>query len=607
VKDTDISLFEENTSDNEQIFGKKIWRIIPYVKNYWKRATLGIGTNAFARAFDLIPFVAMGFAVDYYEGGIVTGPDFFVNLISGNPEIGYGALIIFCFSMLALFQGVSDYCWQSLGYKVQHDLRMDATKNLVKMEVSYYDLRQTGALMSILSSDVNQLEDVISDSSTSIIRLIITTFTAFVILYLMSWKLVLVLFGPLLLIFPLVWWFSTRVQRKYRKQRESTGDINSILENLISGISVVQSYNAQKYEVNRVNSESETYRDQAIGASAVRNRFIPGLYVVAGLAFGILVSIGGYLVENQEISVGNFVTFLLISTRMTFPLFIFGVLLNQLQRGEAAARRVFAITDLEPSIVDNSDAKELTEGINSIEFKNVHFTYPETESPVLNGISFKLSCGDFLGIMGHTGAGKSTILKLLLRFYEPNNGEIYINEQNIQSFTLDSIRNQLGFVSQDPFLFYGTIEENVVYARECKQEDVERALELAGATEFIESQENGLQTKVGGRGVKLSGGQKSRVSLARALLKNPSLLILDEASSALDAETEKRIQQNLLDSGGERMTIAVAHRLSTIRNANEILSIVDGIIVERGKHEDLIKSQGVYHSQWKIQTGEIEK
>ncbi|MAS62445.1 MAG: ABC transporter permease [Euryarchaeota archaeon] len=606
MKDADISSNEDEKIESKQIIGNQIWRIVPYVKSYWKRATLGISTNGFARAFDLIPFVAMGLAVDYYQSGNLTGPSFLVDLISANPELGYGALIFSCFTMLALFQGISDYCWQSLGYKVQHDLRMDATKNLVKMEVSYYDLRQTGALMSILSSDVNQLEDVISDSSTSIIRLVITTLTAFTILFFMSWKLVVVLFGPLLLIFPLVWWFSTRVQRKYRKQRESTGDINSILENLISGISVVQAYNAQKYEVNRVNHESETYRDQAIGASAVRNRFIPGLYAVAGIAFGILVTVGGYLVAGDEISVGNFVTFLLISTRMTFPLFIFGVLLNQLQRGEAAARRVFAITDLEASIYDNPNSQELNKGINSIEFKNVFFTYPETETPVLNGISFKLNHGDFLGIMGHTGAGKSTILKLLLRFYEPDKGEILINDTPIQLFTLESIRNQLGFVSQDPFLFYGTIEDNVVYARKSSEEEVKHALDLAGAKEFVENQEDGLKTKVGGRGVKLSGGQKARISLARALLKNPSLLILDEASSALDAETEKKIQQNLLDSGSGRTTIAVAHRLSTIRNANEILSMVDGIVVERGTHKQLLDSKGVYQSQWQIQTGQLD-
>jgi ATP-binding cassette subfamily B protein len=312
------------------------------------------------------------------------------------------------------------------------------------------------------------------------------------------------------------------------------------------------------------------------------------------------------LVACDEISVGNFVTFLLISTRMTFPLFIFGVLLNQLQRGEAAARRVFAIADLEPTIFDDPDSKELNDSIKSIEFNNVHFTYPETETAVLNGISFNLNRGDFLGIMGHTGAGKSTILKLLLRFYEPNKGEILINGENINSYTLESIRNQLGFVSQDPFLFYGTIHDNVVYARESTDEEVKHALDLAGATDFVNSQEQGLETKVGGRGVKLSGGQKARISLARALLKNPSLLILDEASSALDAETEKRIQQNLLDSGSGRTTVAVAHRLSTIRNANEILSLVDGVVVERGTHVELIESKGVYQSQWQIQTGELE-
>jgi ATP-binding cassette subfamily B protein len=605
VKDEDIVSDNGESIEQKQIFGKKIWRIAPYIKQYWRRATVGIGSNAIARAFDLIPFVAMGLAVDYYQSGNLTGPSFLTNLISDNPELGYGLLIFSCFAMLAIFQGTSDYSWQSLGYKVQHDLRMDATRNLIKMEVSYYDLRQTGALMTILSSDVNQLEDVISDSSTSIIRLIITTTTAFIILFFMSWKLVVVLFGPLLLIFPMVWWFSTRVQRKYRRQRESTGDINSILENLISGISVVQAYNAQNYELNRVNTESESYRDQAIGASAVRNRFIPGLYAVAGIAFGTLVTAGGYLVAGDEISVGNFVTFLLISTRMTFPLFIFGMLLNQLQKGEAAARRVFAITDLEPSIIDNQDAKELEGNINSIEFKNVHFSYPETEISVLNGISFNLNSGDFLGIMGHTGAGKSTILKLLLRFYEPDKGEILVNGVNIQSLTLESIRNELGFVSQDPFLFYGTIEDNVIYARESTAEEVQSALDLAGATDFVNTQEEGLKTKVGGRGVKLSGGQKARISLARALLKNPSLLILDEASSALDAETEKRIQENLLNTGDSRTTVAVAHRLSTIRNANEILSLVDGVVVERGTHNELIESNGVYQSQWQIQTGEL--
>jgi ATP-binding cassette subfamily B protein len=482
---------------------------------------------------------------------------------------------------------------------------MDATKSLIAMEASYYDMRQTGQIMSVLSSDVNQLEDVVADSSTSIIRIVVTFLTAFVILALTSWKLAGVLFGPLILIVPLVYWFSTRVQRKYRKQRESTGDITAVLENLISGISVVQAYNAQDWESDRVDRESASYREQAIGASQDRNRFVPMIYAIAGIAFGLLASVGGALAGNGEITTGELVTFLLISTRMTMPLFIFGILINQLQRGEAAARRVFAVVDLEPEIYDNEDAIELTEEISSMEFKDVYFTYPNTTVPVLSGISFKAEGGDFLGIMGHTGAGKTTILKLLMRYYTPGSGDVLINGVSIDDYTLDSVRDKIGFVSQEPFLFYGSIKDNVIYNQSANDDELQTALELAGAWEFIQDLEDGLETMVGDRGAKLSGGQRARVSLARALLKQPSLLILDEASSALDAETERRIQENLIASGNDRATLAVAHRLSTIRNADEILSMVDGAVVERGKHDDLVAAGGVYASQWTIQTGDM--
>ena len=247
---------------------------------------------------------------------------------------------------------------------------------------------------------------------------------------------------------------------------------------------------------------------------------------------------------------------------------------------------------------------EFNGAITSVEFENVHFTYPGTSTKVLAGISFKVSAGEFLGVMGHTGAGKTTILKLLMRYYEPQEGRVLVNGIDVQDLTLDSVRAGMGFVSQEPFLFFGTLKQNVAYNRESNDEEIMKALELAGAAEFVNDFEDGLETMVGDRGTMLSGGQRARVSLARALLKNPSLLVLDEASSALDAETEKRIQENLIASGGSRTTIAVAHRLSTIRNAEEIISMVDGAIVERGTHEDLIANNGVYASQWQIQTGQ---
>ena len=480
-----ISKDASDTIDEKQVVGRKIWRIVPYIKRYWRRAAGGVGANAAARAFDLIPFIAIGMAADYYQSGTYTSGaiESLVNYSQvPSPEIGFGLLILVSFTFLAIFQGISEYLWQSTAYKVQHDIRMDATTSLMAMEASYFETRQTGNLMAVLAADVAQLEDIVSDSSTSIIRIIITFATAFGIMFWMSPTLALILGIPLILVIPMVVWFSTRVQRRYRKQRESTGGIVAILENVLAGIVTVQAYNAGDFERSRVESESGDYRDQAIHAANLRNRFIPGIYVVAGISFGLLVSAGGWLMESGEITVGQFVTFLLISTRMTMPMFILGMLLNQLQRGEAASKRVFALIDLEPSIFDKPDAIPLDSPIHSISFDDVSFSYPTSEVNVLNGISFSASSGEFLGVMGHTGAGKSTILKLVERFYEPQHGTVKINGIDINDYAIESVRDRIGFVSQDPFMFYGDVKSNVSYAREATDDEIKTALKTAGAS-----------------------------------------------------------------------------------------------------------------------------
>ncbi len=612
-----ISKVASDLTDEKQVVGRKIWRIVPYIKRYWRRAVGGVAANAAARAFDLLPFVVIGMAVDWYQSETFTSSTV-QSLVSssyipelgpiGSVEFGFGLLILVSFSFLAVFQGLSEYLWQSTAYKVQHDIRMDATSSLMAMEASYFETRQTGNLMAVLSADVAQLEDIVSDSSTSIIRILITFTVAFTIMVWMSPTLALILGIPLVLVIPLVWWFATRVQRRYRKQRESTGGIVAILENVLAGIVTVQAYNAGDFERSRVESESSNYRDQAIHAANLRNRFIPGIYVVAGLSFGLLVSAGGWLMASGEISIGQMATFLLVSTRLSMPLFIMGMLMNQLQRGEAASKRVFALIDLEPSIFNKPDAIPLDGPIRSITFDDVSFAYPTSEANVLNGISLSASSGEFLGVMGHTGAGKSTILKLVERFYEPQHGSVKINGIDINDYAIESVRDRIGFVSQDPFMFYGDVKSNVSYAREASDEEIRKALETAGAWEFVSELPDGIDTMVGDRGVMLSGGQRARVALARALLKNPDLLILDEASAALDAETEKRIQMSLFDgSNGDssRITIAVAHRLATIRKADEIVAMVDGAIVERGTHRELLSNDAVYASQWLIQTGEL--
>ncbi len=612
-----ISKDESDLLDEKQVVGRKIWRIVPYLKRYWKRAAGGVAANAAARAFDLIPFIVIGMAADWYQSGTFTSSTI-QSLVSsshlpevgpiGSVEIGFGLLILVSFTFLAVFQGISEYMWQSTAYMVQHDIRMDATTSLMAMEASYFETRQTGNLMSVLSADVAQLEDVVSDSSTSIIRIIITFSASFAIMFWMSPTLSLILGIPLILVIPMVVWFSTRIQPRYRKQRESTGGIVGILENVLAGIVTVQAYNASDFERARVERESGDYRDQAILAANLRNRFIPGIYVVAGLSFGLLVSAGGWLMASGEITPGQFVTYLLISTRLTMPMFVMGMLIGQIQRGEAASKRVFALMDLEPSIFDKPDAIPLDRPIRSISFDDVTFAYPTSEANVLNGISFSASSGEFLGVMGHTGAGKSTILKLVERFYEPQHGTVKINGIDINDYAIASVRDRIGFVSQDPFMFYGDVKSNVSYAREASEEEIRKALETAGAWEFVSELPDGIDTMVGDRGVMLSGGQRARVALARALLKDPDLLILDEASAALDAETEKRIQMSLFggsNGDSQRITIAVAHRLATIRNADEIIAMVDGAIVERGIHRELLSNDAVYASQWLIQTGEL--
>ena len=612
-----ISKDESDLLDEKQIVGRKIWRIVPYLKRYWKRAAGGVAANAAARAFDLIPFIVIGMAADWYQSGTFTSSTI-QSLVSsshlpevgpiGSVEFGFGLLILVSFTFLAVFQGISEYMWQSTAYMVQHDIRMDATTSLMAMEASYFETRQTGNLMSVLSADVAQLEDVVSDSSTSIIRIIITFSASFAIMFWMSPTLSLILGIPLILVIPMVIWFSTRIQPRYRKQRESTGGIVGILENVLAGIVTVQAYNASDFERARVERESGDYRDQAILAANLRNRFIPGIYVVAGLSFGLLVSAGGWLMASGEITPGQFVTYLLISTRLTMPMFVMGMLIGQIQRGEAASKRVFALMDLEPSIFDKPDAIPLDSPIRSISFDDVTFAYPTSEANVLNGISFSASSGEFLGVMGHTGAGKSTILKLVERFYEPQHGMVKINGIDINDYAIASVRDRIGFVSQDPFMFYGDVKSNVSYAREASEEEIRKALETAGAWEFVSELPDGIDTMVGDRGVMLSGGQRARVALARALLKDPDLLILDEASAALDAETEKRIQMSLFggsNGDSQRITIAVAHRLATIRNADEIIAMVDGAIVERGIHRELLSNDAVYASQWSIQTGEL--
>ncbi len=555
-----------------------------------------------ARVFDLLPMLIVGFIIDRISqpGGISNVPvrDF----------AWFGAAIFGTFVGLAVFQSASDYAWDTLAQKVRHDIRTKLYAHLQRLDVSYFEDRQAGDIMSVLSSDVDNLENFLSDATTSIVRLVVTFVGIYGFLVWLDWHLALVLLAPLPIAVFIVRFFAKRVQPQYRRTREAVGTMNAILENNLQGIAVIQAYTAEAQQQERMTARSAEYRDAGIATAVTRTKFIPWVYVVAGLSFALIIAIGGWLTfSGAGPSLGDYVTFILYAMRLIMPLFILGMLLNQIQRSEASAKRIMDLLDTAPSIKDTAEAQPIAGPPSTIEFRDVHFGYAKREA-VLHGVAFSIQRGQVLGVVGPTGAGKSTLIKLLLRYYEPTRGQVLVDGKQLPAYTLASLRRHIGYVSQDAFLFSGTVAENIrLGSPDAPDAKVEEAARIAGAAEFIKELPQGYATLIGERGLKLSGGQRQRISLARAILRDPAILVLDEATSAVDTRTEELIQRNLHEFRQGRITLAVAHRLSTVRQSDEILVIVDGVIVERGPHDALVKKGGVYADLWNVQSGEKGK
>ncbi len=574
-------------------------KLFSFVAPYRARFIVGLVTNAGARACDLIPMVLVGRVVDAVTAAKAGEAPHLDALIL------YGAGVLAAFVALAAFQSVSDYALDSMAQHVRHDLRNALYRHLQRQDMHFFEERQSGDLLNVVSSDVDTLETFLSDSTTSSIRLVITFAGTFAVLFWMDWRLALLLLAPMPFAFAAVRTFSTRIRPRYREARKAVGQVAAIIGNNLRGMGVIQAFTAEEDQARRVDEKSAVYRDEAIGAALARARFIPVLYAVAGAAFALLIAGGGWLtLTGNGPSLGDYATFILLATRMILPLFVFGMLINQFQRSEASAARIWGVLSLEPAIADKPGSKPLTETPETIRFEDVRFAYPDRED-VIRGVNFELRRGKVLGVVGPTGAGKSTLVKLMLRHLDPASGRIALNGRDITDFTLESLRGHMGYVSQDAFLFAGSAAENIrLGAPEATQEALEEAARIAGALDFIRELPQGFDTLIGEGGVKLSGGQRQRISLARAVLRNPGILVLDEATSAVDTRTEEIIQRNLHLFRENRMTLAVAHRLSTVRQSDEIIVVVDGVIVERGRHDDLLAQKGVYAGLWAVQSGE---
>ena len=503
----------------------------------------------------------------------------------------------------SVFQYAYALLWRNLAQTVQHELRIDAYRHLQGLELAYYEERSTGGLMSILSDDINQLERFLDIGANELLQVTTTVIViglAFVLLApSVAWMAIL----PM----PVVIWGSIRFQGLlmpyYADIRQRVEILNARLSNNIGGITTIKAFTAEAYEVGQVGRESASYRDANRRAIRVSAAFVPLIRIVILFGFTATLLYGGLEALEGRLSVGTYSVLVFLTQRLLWPLTRLGETLDQYQRAMASTTRVMSLLDTPFEVHPGRRPLRLSAVRGEIEIEEVTFSY-DGGPYVLRNVSLSISAGETLGVVGSTGSGKSTLVKLLLRLYPVAQGRITLDGIPTKEIRLEDLRGLVGLVSQDVFLFHGTVRENIVYGSwTASNEQVERAARLAEAHEFVERLPAGYDTIVGERGQKLSGGQRQRIAIARAILKDPPVLILDEATSAVDNETEAAIQRSLERISRDRTTIAIAHRLSTIRSADQICVLEDGEIIELGSHDQLISYDGVYAALWRVQTG----
>ncbi len=576
-------------------------RLLHYAKNYrpqvWTAATFTILNTI----FDLAPSYLIGVAVDVVvekESSIIA--QFGITNIIGQLAI-LSLLTLLIWTLESLSELIYDRLWRNLAQTMQHELRLDAYSHLQELELSYFEECSTGTLLSILNDDINQLERFLDSGAAEILQFITTILAVggsfLVIAPNIAWLAIL----PT----PFIFWgslaFQKRLAPRYADVRDKAGFINSRLANNISGIATIKSFTAETYERGRVSSESESYRRSNGKAIALSAAFYPAIRLVVVIGFIATLFFGGVAVANNQLTVGTYGFMVFIVQQLLWPFASLSQIMDEYQRAMASIKRVMGLLDTPIAIPTGNRTLPKVRG--EVHFDNITFAYNDRTN-VLKDLSLHIPPGANIGIVGATGSGKSTLVKLLLRFYEVQGGQILVDGIDIRELQLLELRRCIGWVSQDVFLFHGTVAENIAYGSfDASNEDIIHAAKLAQAHEFILQLPQEYDTIVGERGQKLSGGQRQRIAIARAILKDPPILILDEATSAVDNETEAAIQKSLAMITQNRTTIAIAHRLSTIRHSHCIYVMDYGQIVEQGKHEDLLALDGIYANLWRVQSG----
>jgi ATP-binding cassette, subfamily B, bacterial len=578
-------------------------RLFSYGKQYRRQIWQAAIASVLNKVFDLAPPVLIGTAVDV----VVKQQDSAIASFGIKDIFGQflvlAAITIVIWVLESVFEYVYKRLWRNLSQQIQHNLRLDAYNHLQELELAFFEERSTGGLMSILSDDINQLERFLDGGANDIIQVTATILIIGTGFFIVAPNIAWMVMIPMPLIVGGSLFFQKRLEPLYAEVREKAGFLNSRLSNNLSGITTIKSFTAEDYESARVAADSEAYKRSNAAAIKLSAAFIPLVRMLVLGGFTVFLLFGGMAAVNGKISVGTYSILIFISQLLLWPLTRLGDTFDLYQRAMASTNRVMDLLDTPIAIHPGTINLPIEEVQGEIEFKNVTFAYKDRQ-PIIHKLSLNIPAGKTIAIVGSTGSGKSTLVKLLLRLYEIHLGQITLDGIDIQKLNLRDLRRCIGLVSQDVFLFHGTVAENIAYGTfEASDREIKMAAKVAEAHEFIRRLPQGYETIVGERGQKLSGGQRQRIAIARAILKDPPIIILDEATSAVDNETEAAIQRSLERITVNRTTIAIAHRLSTIRNSDRIYVMEDGKFVESGTHEELLDNQAVYANLWRVQSG----